>query len=91
MVAWTEHKNDALWSQVTRDYKSNHNRSLGLRHLVVANSSNEVEGIITRKDLMGFSLEDKLIPLAGAAASAASGEMQAAAGGASLAWNLNDL
>ena len=52
---------------------------------MVANSSNEVEGIITRKDLMGFSLEDKLIPLAGAAASAASGEMQAAAGGASLA------
>ena len=64
---------------------SNHNRSLGLRHLVVANGSNEVEGIITRKDLMGFSLEDKLIPLAGAAAAAASGEMQAAAGGASLA------
>ena len=64
---------------------SNHIRSLGLRHLVVVNSSNEVEGIITRKDLMGFSLEDKLIPLAGAAASMASGEMQATAGGASLA------
>ena len=54
---------------------SKHYRSLGLRHLVVVNSANQVEGIVTRKDLMGFSLEDKLIPLAPRDA-AATGEMQ---------------
>jgi CBS domain-containing protein len=31
--------------------------------LVVVNVENKVEGIITRKDLMGFALEDKLIPI----------------------------
>ncbi|XP_059079772.1 chloride channel protein C-like [Tigriopus californicus] len=38
-------------------------RSLGLRHLVVVNEKNAVEGIITRKDLMGFALEDRLVPI----------------------------
>lgn len=38
-------------------------RSLGLRHLVVVNETNAVEGIITRKDLMGFALEDRLVPI----------------------------
>ena len=55
---------------------SKHDRSLGLRHLVVVNSANQVEGIVTRKDLMGFSLEDKLIPLTPRDAAAAAGEMQ---------------
>lgn len=36
-------------------------RSLGLRHIVVINMNNEVTGIITRKDLMGFRLEENLI------------------------------
>lgn len=35
-------------------------RSLGLRHLTVINRRNQVVGIITRKDLMGFQLEEKL-------------------------------
>ena len=35
-------------------------RSLGLRHLVVVDHNNHVKGIITRKDLMGFSLEERL-------------------------------
>ncbi|KAF8790282.1 Chloride channel protein A like protein [Argiope bruennichi] len=35
-------------------------RSLGLRHLIVVNESNEVVGIITRKDLMGYNIEEKL-------------------------------
>merc|ERR1711962_1365234 len=36
-------------------------RSLGLRHLVVVNDTFKVTGIITRKDLMGFSIEEKLL------------------------------
>ncbi|GFY51279.1 chloride channel protein [Trichonephila inaurata madagascariensis] len=36
-------------------------RSLGLRHLVVVNEKNEVVGIITRKDLMGYNIEEKLL------------------------------
>lgn len=36
-------------------------RSLGLRHLVVVDDKNQVAGIITRKDLMGFSIESKLL------------------------------
>ena len=35
-------------------------RSLGLRHLTVIDEHNHVVGIITRKDLMGFNMEEKL-------------------------------
>ncbi|KAL8182169.1 UNVERIFIED_CONTAM: hypothetical protein K2H54_046482 [Gekko kuhli] len=35
-------------------------RSLGLRHLTVVDLQNQVVGIITRKDLMSFQLEEKL-------------------------------
>ncbi|PIK45697.1 hypothetical protein BSL78_17446 [Apostichopus japonicus] len=38
-------------------------RTLGLRHLTVLNGQNQVVGIITRKDLMGFRMEEKLGPL----------------------------
>lgn len=38
-------------------------RSLGLRHLVVTDVNNRVRGIITRKDLMGFRVEERLEPL----------------------------
>ena len=34
--------------------------TLGIRHLTVVNSSNNVVGIITRKDLMTFNMEKKL-------------------------------
>ena len=36
-------------------------RTLGLRHLVVTDEGNLVVGIISRKDLMGHTLEDKLV------------------------------
>lgn len=36
-------------------------RSLGLRHLVVVDEKNQVSGLITRKDLMGFNIETKLL------------------------------
>lgn len=36
-------------------------RTLGLRHLMVVDSANRVVGIITRKDLMGFNLEERLV------------------------------
>lgn len=35
-------------------------RTLGLRHLCIINDNNYVVGIITRKDLMGFKMEEKL-------------------------------
>ncbi|XP_013403924.1 chloride channel protein C [Lingula anatina] len=35
-------------------------RTLGLRHMTVIDEQNHVMGIITRKDLMGFSLEERL-------------------------------
>jgi len=35
-------------------------RTLGLRHLTVVDMLNRVVGIITRKDLMGFSVDEKL-------------------------------
>ena len=35
-------------------------RSMGLRHLVVVDEANFVRGLLTRKDLMGFAIEDKL-------------------------------
>ncbi|XP_045194209.1 H(+)/Cl(-) exchange transporter 6-like isoform X2 [Mercenaria mercenaria] len=35
-------------------------RTLGLRHLTVIDNNNIVKGIITRKDLMGFSLQERL-------------------------------
>ncbi|EDV27121.1 uncharacterized protein TRIADDRAFT_54756 [Trichoplax adhaerens] len=37
-------------------------RTLGLRHLIVTDTSNRISGIITRKDLMGHSLEERLEP-----------------------------
>lgn len=36
-------------------------RTLGLRHLTVVNHHNQVVGIITRKDLMGYNLEEQLL------------------------------
>ena len=36
-------------------------RVLGLRHLTIVDTSFHVTGIITRKDLMGYSLEEKLL------------------------------
>merc|ERR1712150_123594 len=38
-------------------------RTLGMRHLTVTNEENRVVGIITRKDLMGFNMEEKLSDL----------------------------
>jgi hypothetical protein len=35
-------------------------RSMGLRHLVVVDEHNRVQGIVTRKDLMGFRLDEAL-------------------------------
>ena len=35
-------------------------RTLGLRHLTVVDTSNQVTGIITRKDLMGHNIVEKL-------------------------------
>ena len=35
-------------------------RALGLRHLVIVNKYNFVVGIVTRKDFMGFKVEEKL-------------------------------
>jgi len=36
-------------------------RSMGLRHLPVVNTRNQVAGIITRKDLLGQTLEERLL------------------------------
>ena len=33
---------------------------LGLRHLTVVDGDNKVVGILTRKDLMGFNIDEKL-------------------------------
>lgn len=35
-------------------------RTLGLRQLVVTNEHNQVVGVVTRKDLMPFALDEKL-------------------------------
>lgn len=35
-------------------------RTLGLRHLTVIDTKNIIKGIITRKDLMGFNLQERL-------------------------------
>ncbi|XP_060587255.1 chloride channel protein C-like isoform X2 [Ruditapes philippinarum] len=35
-------------------------RTLGLRHLAVIDNTNILKGLITRKDLMGFSLQERL-------------------------------
>ena len=35
-------------------------RTLGLRHMTVVTHTNQVEGILTRKDLMGFAIGEKL-------------------------------
>lgn len=32
-------------------------RSLGLRHLTVVDDNNRIQGMVTRKDLMGFRLD----------------------------------
>ena len=37
-------------------------RTLGLRHLTVVDENYCVVGVITRKDLMGFAMEEKLSP-----------------------------
>lgn len=34
---------------------------MGLRHMTVVDENNRVIGVITRKDLMGFNLEGKLL------------------------------
>eukprot|EP00058_Branchiostoma_floridae_P026129 XP_002611619.1 hypothetical protein BRAFLDRAFT_63732 [Branchiostoma floridae] len=36
-------------------------RSMGMRHLPVVDSGNHVIGVLTRKDLMGFSLEERVV------------------------------
>lgn len=36
-------------------------RTMGLRHMTVVDENNRVIGVITRKDLMGFNLEEKLL------------------------------
>ena len=48
-------------------------RSLGLRHLVVVDQHNRPTGIITRKDLMGFKIEEKLEAVIEKVKSASSG------------------
>lgn len=35
-------------------------RTLGLRHMAVVDEKNRVIGIITRKDLMGFNISEKI-------------------------------
>ena len=35
-------------------------RTLGLRHLIVVDSANSIVGLISRKNLIGGALEDKL-------------------------------
>ena len=35
-------------------------RTLGMRHLTVVDNHNEVVGIVTRKDLMGFNIVERL-------------------------------
>lgn len=35
-------------------------RTMGLRHMTVVDENNHVIGVITRKDLMGFNMEEKL-------------------------------
>lgn len=35
-------------------------RTMGLRHMAVVDENNHVIGVITRKDLMGFNMEEKL-------------------------------
>lgn len=32
-------------------------RSMGLRHLTVVDNNNRIQGIVTRKDLMGYRLD----------------------------------
>lgn len=36
-------------------------RTLGLRHMAVVDELNRVIGVITRKDLMGFNMAEKLL------------------------------
>lgn len=40
-------------------------RTLGLRHLTIIDCHNHVVGIITRKDLMGFKMEEQLAKVIG--------------------------
>ena len=47
--------------------------TLGLRHLVVVDAHNRVRGILSRKDLLGFRLDEAAARTAAAAARAAAG------------------
>ena len=38
-------------------------RTMGLRHLIVTDDTNKVVGMLSRKDLMGHALEDRLSPI----------------------------
>ena len=59
--------------------------TLGLRHLVVVDAHNRVRGILSRKDLLGFRLDEAAARTATAAARAAGAEDEGEGGGAAAA------
>ena len=59
--------------------------TLGLRHLVVVDAHNRVRGILSRKDLLGFRLDEAAARTAAAAARAAGAEEEGEGGGAAAA------